>query len=769
MNLPLRCLFIEDSENDARLVLQALRDGGYDAAGMRVDTPGAMRKALSEHTWDVVISDYRMPHFSGPAALELMKESGVDLPFIIVSGTIGEDLAAEVMRLGAHDYVMKGNLTRLCLAVKRELRSAVERRAQRAAEDALRLQGAALNSAANAIAITDSKGRFSWTNPAFTTLTGYSEAEVIGQTPRILKSDRHSETFYNEVWRTIVSGHTWRGEFINRHKDGAIYYSEHIITPVKADDGSVTHFVAIMTDVTARRKAAEALRNSEMLYRSLVETLTQCIFRKDREGRFTFANRRLCLLLDRSLVEVIGRTDTDIFPPELAAKYQADDLHVLETGQLFADEEIFVDALGNTRHVHVTKTPLLDAEGQVAGVQGVFEDITKQKELENQYRQSQKMEAIGQLAGGIAHDFNNLLMVIQGYTRLVIEEEDIDPVVAENLREVYRAGERAASLTSSLLSFSRKQVMQRRQLNLGKAVENVGGLLRRIIGEHISLKCVVPPDAPVVHADSGMVDQILMNLAVNARDAMPEGGKLEIATGTVKIDEEQARRQPSAKPGVFAFLSVRDSGCGMTPEILSHIFEPFYTTKGQGKGTGLGLATVFGITQQHEGWIEVESEPGQGTTFKVMLPLSLNIVGAPEEEQVASQPKKGTETILVVEDEESVRVLAVLILKRAGYRVLEAASGIEALKVWERHKTRIKLLLTDMVMPDDMTGLQLAKQLLKEKPDLRVIYSSGYSPAMVNQTFEMAAEFHFLQKPYSANKLSVTVRKALDETLKESA
>jgi len=373
------------------------------------------------------------------------------------------------------------------------------------------------------------------------------------------------------------------------------------------------------------------------------------------------------------------------------------------------------------------------------------------------------MEAVGQLAGGIAHDFNNLLVVINGYSNLLLDSGQLSGPDAETLKQVYLAGERAAHLTRQLLMFSRRQAVQMAVTDFNSVVNGVSKMLQRVIGEDIELQ-VSTPEAPAsIMADEGMMEQILMNLAVNARDAMPKGGKLTIRLATAEISPSAPKAHPKARPGPFACLSVTDTGCGMSPEVLAHVFEPFFTTKPLGKGTGMGLATVFGIVEQHQGWIEVETAVNAGTTFTVFLPL---VSPAPGTAGIVKELKPavgGNEFILVVEDEESVRSLAVIVLKKYGYRVLEAASGPEALEVWERHGPKIDLLITDMVMPGDMTGRELTDTLRASKPGLKVIYSSGYSSEMMSQSFGHEANVPFLQKPYTPTRLAEAVRQALDE------
>jgi nitrogen-specific signal transduction histidine kinase/CheY-like chemotaxis protein len=392
----------------------------------------------------------------------------------------------------------------------------------------------------------------------------------------------------------------------------------------------------------------------------------------------------------------------------------------------------------------------------------MIEDITEQRKLEDQFRQSQKMEAFGQLAGGVAHDFNNILAVIQLQAGLLKSGRNLSPEELNFAEDIGKAAERGANLTRQLLLFSRKQTLQPRNLELKELVANISRMLERTLGEHVQLQFKFSEEPLCIHADPGMIDQILLNLSVNARDAMPKGGGIIIETSAAEFDEASATQTPQARAGRFVCLSVTDSGCGIPPEVLPRIFEPFFTTKELGKGTGLGLATVFGIVQQHGGWINVYSEVGQGTTFRVYLPRLASTSDTKFLRRSRGPIRCGTETILLVEDEPTLRAPAVTTLSRLGYRVLEASSGNDALEVWKQHRGEIRLLLTDLIMPGGMTGRELAAQLLQQNPKLKVVYSSGYSVEIVGKDFSPKENVNFLTKPYEAEKLAQTIRNSLD-------
>src|SRR5262249_32114972 len=378
---------------------------------------------------------------------------------------------------------------------------------------------------------------------------------------------------------------------------------------------------------------------------------------------------------------------------------------------------------------------MLDDQGNTKGSIGILMDITERRQLGEQLRQLQKMESIGQLAAGVAHDFNNILAVIQGHTDMILGGMAEGKDAEDSLNQVSAAARRAANLTRQLLAFSRKQQMQAQDLNLNTVLQGMSQMLTRLLGATIALEFKAAPGLPAVNGDIGMMEQILLNLAVNARDAMPRDGRLTISTGTRKIAETEIQRNPEARAGWFVCLSVADTGAGIAPEILPRIFEPFFTTKEAGKGTGLGLATVYGIVKQHQGWIEVESELGRGTTFNVFLPASSQSVAPATLTAAPTTAKGGTETILIAEDDPALRRLAAPILRNLGYEVLEAGSGVEAIAVWEQCGKKVSLLLTDLVMPDGLTGRELAKQMATREAGLKVIYTSGYSPEIKETSF----------------------------------
>jgi PAS domain S-box-containing protein len=506
-----------------------------------------------------------------------------------------------------------------------------------------------------------------------------------------------------------------------------------------------------------------ALETERTLLRTLIDTLPDVVITKDRRGQFQSGNAAALLLMKMdSEAEMIGKTVFDVYPPEQAEIRHLDDLQVLQGNQVVNREEQVSDAEGEPVWVLTIKAPLRDPDGGITGLIAISRNITDRMLLEQQLRQSQKMEAVGQLAGGVAHDFNNMLTVINGYSHLLLRSMPTDDPNRGKVEEILRAGERSAGLTRQLLAFSRRQVLAPRIINLNAIVRDVREMLQRLIGEDVALTAVLDRDLALVKADPGQIEQVLMNLAVNARDAMPKGGKLTIETLNVELGDAYARTHVDVESKSYVMLAVTDTGTGMTEEIRSRIFEPFYTTKEAAGGSGLGLAVAHGIVTQSGGTIAVYSEWGIGTTFKIYLPRE-QPESAPEPSMIheSGDDPRGTETILLVEDEDGVRRLLRRTLEEVGYQVFEASSGEKALELAAAHSGTIQLLITDTVMPG-MGGRALAEQLTAIDPRIKVIYISGYTDDAVVRHGVLHEVVNFLQKPFAPSTLAHKVREVLD-------
>ena len=480
------------------------------------------------------------------------------------------------------------------------------------------------------------------------------------------------------------------------------------------------------------------------------------------DQRFVDVNQRLAEVAGWKREAMIGRTPAELFlweKPELADRW----IENLSRQDRVRDQEAKIRTENGSLHdVLVSMSPV--SMGGKPHLLLLAQDVAERVLLERQLRQAQKMEAIGQLAAGVAHDFNNILTVIQGHAGLMQQKLDASSPLCRSVEQTMKASARAATLIRQLLMFSRKQVMQFRHLDINETLGDASKMLERLVGEHVQIDFRPQQSLPAVHADPSMMEQIAMNLAVNSRDAMPNGGKVTISTSLETVHREPTPMDPEQRDGDFVCLTFKDTGTGMDTQVLNRIFEPFFTTKPIGKGTGLGLSTVFGIVRQHHGWLEVESKPNEGTSFRVYFPPSQQ----PAEKTIAvvdSVLSSGRETVLVAEDEDDLRQMVVQVLRIQGYTVLEAASGRHALEVWERATCPVDLLLTDMVMPGGIMGSELAERLSSQSPGLKVIYTSGYSPGMAGKDTSLLAGRNFLPKPYSIGKLAQFVRECLDAPL----
>ena len=515
-------------------------------------------------------------------------------------------------------------------------------------------------------------------------------------------------------------------------------------------------------DISERHAAAAALQNSETLFRSVWENSVDGMRLADERGNIVAVNEAYCKLVGLTAQSLEGRPFTVVY----GASEDQETLHKMlldrfarRTAQQEREEQhILHDGRGVALEI---SDSFIEIQGRPPMMLSLFRDITIQKRLEEQLRQSQKMEAIGQLAGGVAHDFNNILTVIHGHASL-LTMSNLEDTAARSAQQITMAAERAAGLTRQLLTFSRRQLIQPKRLDMNKIVGNMTDMLGRIMGEDVMLQLNYSNAPAIVEADAGMMEQVLLNLAVNARDAMPRGGQLAVRISIVNVTEDHMRRHPEARAGHFVCVSNADTGSGIPPENLSRIFEPFFRTKEIGKGTGLGLATVYGIVKQHQGWVEVESTLGKGTTFRIYIP---HVGERMEPEKPAKQIhiRGGTETVLLVEDEKPVRELVARILEKHGYTVLQADTGKGAAEIWRSHKNEVHLLLTDLIMPGNMNGRELAETLWAERPDRKVIFTSGYSADIVGKDFRIESDLNFLQKPYHPQTLALAVRRCLDE------
>jgi len=612
----------------------------------------------------------------------------------------------------------------------------------------------------DAVFVEDFDGTVLDINPAACRLHCVTRAGLIGKNVLdLVPAERRAEVARD--FRALVEGRLQQIEGVSCTQDGRAVPVE-----VRASRVSYAGRPAVLLhvrDITDRKLAEAALRSSEMLFHSVWENSADGMRLTDENGNIVAVNEAFCKLVGLPREELEGKPFTVIYADSERPGQMLEEFRRRFRERVIEQPSERRLTLRNGTILTLEDTSsFVELRGQQPLLLAMFRDVTGQKRLEEQLRQSQKMDAIGQLAGGVAHDFNNILTVIHGHASLLLAGGALTGLAARSAHQIGQAAERAATLTRQLLAFSRRQVMQPRHLDMNEVVGNMTKMLARILGEDIALQLNYFPQPALVQADSGMMEQVLLNLAVNSRDAMPKGGLLTVKIGLREVRAPELADCPEARLGRFVCLSVIDTGCGIPAENLRRIFEPFFTTKEVGKGTGLGLATVYGIVKQHQGWIEVESEPDQGTTFRVFLPRSVEAAEATEDKPAERVVRGGTETILVVEDETPVRELVCSVLTGHGYRILQAESGAKALQVWQESKDRIDLVLTDLVMPDQMNGRELAEKLWIDRPRVKVIFTSGYSADVVGKDFVLRRGLNYLQKPYHPNKLALAVRDCLD-------
>jgi PAS domain S-box-containing protein len=638
MTAPARILLVEDRPDDAELIARELGRAGLACVTERVETESAYREALHRFAPDAILTDHSLPAFSAAAALEIALAERPGTPVLVVTGSLDEETAAEYIKAGAADYIVKHHLERLGPAVAR----------------ALDLKRA------------------------------------------------HDE----------------------------------------------------------RTRAEQERQRSEERYRTLVDGVRDVIFALAPDGTVTSLNPAFTAITGWPAAEWLGKPfDQLVHPDDLPLALEL--LGRVLRGEPRPTSELRIrTAAGQHRVAEFAVTAQLK-DGRPVEILGIGRDVTERVQLEQQLRQAQKMEAVGRLAGGIAHDFNNILTAITGYADLLLEDLAAGDPRRQDAAEIRKAADRAAGLTRQLLAFSRQQVLQPRALDLNVLVAELEKMLARLLGEDVSLVARLDPALGRVRADPGQLEQVIMNLAVNARDAMPGGGQLTIETANVDLDEAFAREHYPARPGPHVLLAVTDTGIGMSAEVQAHLFEPFFTTKEKGKGTGLGLATVYGIVKQSGGFIWVYSEVGRGSTFKIYLPRVDEPAEPLAQAATAAAVPGGRETILLAEDEPPVRAVARQVLERQGYTVLEAPSAEAALDLAERYSGTIHLLLTDVVMPG-MSGRDLAVRLAALRPGTRVVYMSGYADNAIIRHGMLEPDVAYVQKPFTPDAIARKVREVLD-------
>ena len=607
------------------------------------------------------------------------------------------------------------------------------------------------------IALFAPDGRVLWSSPGGARALGYEPSETVGWgLERFVHPDDRAAAMRLFAQLAAEPGRSVRAAFRALHKDGSARHIEAVGVN-RLQHPAIRAIVVTFWDVTERVRAEEALRHSEAYFRAVLEQAADAIFILDADGAVVTANRRASEMFGYLPEEILAVGVSQTYVPE-ERDLVAPRLERLRRGETLQYERLALHKDGTAFPVEITARMLSDGR-----IQSVVRDISARRRLEAQLRQSSKMEAVGQLAGGVAHDFNNLLTAILGGCDFLLDDPALSPEHRRDVEEIQNAARRAASLTRQLLAFSRKQVLRPEVLRLNDVITGLEPLLRRLLGEHIAIRTALAPALPEVRIDKSQLEQVIINLAVNARDAMLTGGILTITTEEAELDAAYVEEHPDAQPGRFAALVVHDDGVGMDAATRSRIFEPFFTTKGPGFGTGLGLSTVYGIVQQSQGHIAVDSVPGRGTTFRIYLPPAEAALARPSGGHASPEGpvRRGTETVLLVEDESRVRELARRILEDLGYRVLAAEDGRQALALGEEHHAPIHLLFTDVVMPG-LGGRELAERLAHVHPEMRVLYTSGYASDGIVSRGVLEPGVAYLAKPYASDALGRKVREVLD-------
>lgn len=516
---------------------------------------------------------------------------------------------------------------------------------------------------------------------------------------------------------------------------------------VYSGNKELIEMIGTVQDITILKEKDEIIEISEAFYSSLVENLPQCIFQKNLDGVFTFVDNNFCQMINKTYDEIIGKTDFDLYPHDLAKKFHQDDKKVIASGEVLQLKEQNILPDGTTMTVQVLKSPVTDSNGNVIAIQGIFWDVTETVQLEEQLRQAQKMDAIGQLAGGVAHDFNNIIVVINMNSELAISRVEPGTEIHNELIEINEAAKRAASLTRQMLAFSRKQILDKSVVDINDLIQNLEKMLKRLIGEDIHLISCLAFDLPYIYADLAQIEQVILNLIVNARDAMPNGGEIIIETKQETVTIPRLLDETQIIPGEYVTISVRDQGIGIAHEHLSRVFEPFFTTKAEGKGTGLGLSTVYGIVKQSNGYIEVNSVVDFGTEFMIYFPVHHTSQKAESSSIREVVTNTANATILLVEDEEIVRKSLISILESKNFHVKAASDGYEALEIIQNQFDPIDLMISDLIMPG-MNGVELSQKIHAINPTIKTLFISGYSGIIFEKHNLKEENINFLQKPF---------------------
>ena len=765
----LRALIIEDSPTLARLLRRAFEAHGY--AVCVAETGGEALRLLRERSPDVVVIDYHLPDITGDAILPEVKRPGSAAVAVVITADPSTELATRLTQMGADGYIRKpfdpDHLIDLCEKARRarallRVEELLEERTRQLRQSQERLRSL-FEGIPEAVIVHDDKGVILHANEVAARWLSWPAGGLDGRSLRQIVAPEYVSALPGQLRGAIADGAcAFETTMISRTgRRIAVEVNER---PIIFEDKRA--ILGVARDVTERKRAEREMQSLLQLHQNTLTTMPSALIVLNAGLNIIMANRRYLEAWGFEEAQVIGRNIADVFPASLICEQQL--LQRIEAVRAGGAPDLLLGvphrANGHADkylNIRICGLPAASGEEEAPGALLVIDDVTQQRRMEEQIRQSVKMESIGILAGGVAHDFNNLLTGIIGYTQLLHRKARQDPNITRDLAQIRELADRAAGLTRQLLAFSRRQTLDPIVLNINSLVDNASKMLKRIIGEDIVLEVLAAPDLGAVRADPGQVEQVLLNLAVNARDAMPKGGKLTIETNNVQLDHKYAQHRADAKPGPYVVISVSDTGCGMDQQTLDHIFEPFFTTKEPGKGTGLGLSTVYGIVTQHGGHISAGSAVRVGTTFRIYLPRVAAELSPEALDEEEAGPPEGGERILLVEDEPTVRRLVQHVLQDSGYTVAAAPCPSDAEKIFAEHAGDFDMLLTDVVMPGE-SGKDLYEKLAKADPSLKILYMSGYIDTAMVRRGILSRDAAFIQKPFTPEALVQKVRGVLD-------
>jgi two-component system cell cycle sensor histidine kinase/response regulator CckA len=763
----LRILILEDVPMDAELVEYELERARIPFSSRRVDSREAFLRELEEFGPDVILSDYTLPRFDGMAALSLARERAPSIPFLIVTGSVNEETAVGCMKAGATDYLLKSNLARIGPAIQaaleRERAHAEKIQAQSALAASEKRFRSLVQNSSDLVTILAPDGTILYASDSAERIVGYSPASLVG-TSLLAYLDEPDGAAVRGLLQSGNGKSSVAGpiEFTLRRTDGSGVWLEAIGTNL-LNDATIRGIVLNARDVSERKRADRALRDSEERYRDLFDNASDLVCMATPDGALLYVNQAWQEGTGFGEEDIGRMRFIDLVHPESRPHYQ-DVLHrVLAGERLDHVELIFMPKAGTPITVEGNLSCTFK-DGEASIVRGIYRDVTERKRVEEHLRRAERMQAAGKLAGGVAHEVNNMMTGVIGFSEFILRSLEPDDPRRGDVEEVIKAGTRAADVTRQLLAFTRQQFLRPQVLEVNSVVSDMEKMLRRSLGEDKVFQLKLSPDAGEIKADRGQLEQVLINLVLNARDAMSEHGRVTIETAAMEWDQAYTQRHGGVNLplGTYVLLAVSDTGCGMEPDVQARIFEPFFTTKPIGQGTGLGLSTVYGIVKQSGGYVWVYSEPGAGSVFKVYLPQAVSLEHSEMVVEVSRVPTGGSETILIIEDEDMVRNLACRALKDHGYSVVEARNGSQALQYIQQHPGTVDLVVSDVVMPE-MGGREFGQALAQKDPALAILYMSGYTGDDVVQRGLLDAGAPFQQKPFTPIGLATKVRAMLDQ------